>query len=215
MNGGLNRYQGPMVGVGSGLTASSMYSAQTDFGENVNGKINGQAPLMDVNDIIGGDGGNGGKVNVNGNVVDENALNQLSQRHLQTQEKRLKNLDKVENSNVKKLNARMPSSWKRDGIKIDESEIIDINASDIRPKNWHQTYEIDDIMKRERKMISTKRYNPETGKVETINKFTKNQLRKHQINTLAYEAQEMELKMAMNKSAQYKTKAETQAKYGW
>lgn len=44
---------------------------------------------------------------------------------------------------------------------------------------------------------------------------TKNQNRKHQINSLAFSAAESELELLEARGRQYKTKAETQAKYGW
>ena len=82
-------------------------------------------------------------------------------------------------------------------------------------KEWLPAFEIDDITRQEIKVVPTNTYNPETGKVEAVTKYTKTQRRKHQINTLAYEAQEKALQLAMRRAANYKTKAETQAKYGW
>merc|ERR1712228_1125484 len=82
-------------------------------------------------------------------------------------------------------------------------------------KEWLPAFEIDDITRQEIKVVPTNTYNPETGKVEAVTKYTKTQRRKHQINTLAYESQEKALQLAMRRAANYKTKAETQAKYGW
>merc|ERR1712087_573797 len=100
-----------------------------------------------------------------------------------------------------------------------ETEIISISQRDdlLRRDSaeWRRTFEIDDITRSEIKIIPTRAYNRETGKLETVKKYTKTQRKKHQINTLAIEAQEKALQLAMRRSAAYKTKAETQAKYGW
>ena len=100
----------------------------------------------------------------------------------------------------------------------EDENVITISRSDHLLKDqaaWRRTFEIDDITRDEIKVVPTKSYNRETGQIEQVAKYTKTQRRKHQINTLAYEAQEKALQLAMRKSAAYKTKAETQAKYGW
>lgn len=89
-------------------------------------------------------------------------------------------------------------------------DLLKRDANEIR-----RTFEIDDIVREEIKVVPTNTYNAETGKIESVSKYTKTQRKKHQINTLAYEAQEKALQLAMRRSASYKTKAETQAKYGW
>lgn len=99
-----------------------------------------------------------------------------------------------------------------------DDEVVTISRSDHLLKDqasWRRTFEIDDITRDEIKVVATKSYNRETGQLEQVAKYTKTQRRKHQINTLAYEAQEKALQLAMRRSAAYKTKAETQAKYGW
>lgn len=104
------------------------------------------------------------------------------------------------------------------GIRNDDDSVITISRSDHLLKDqaeWRRTFEIDDITRDEIKVVPTKSYNRETGEIEQVAKYTKTQRRKHQINTLAYEAQEKALQLAMRKSAAYKTKAQTQAKYGW
>ncbi len=64
-------------------------------------------------------------------------------------------------------------------------------------------------------MIPSVRYNPSTGQSETTYKPSKLQKRKHQLNSLAYTAAERELELMDRKGHALKTKAQTQAKYGW
>ena len=58
-------------------------------------------------------------------------------------------------------------------------------------------------------------YNRKTGGLETTFKANKMQKRKHQINSLAAEAAERSVEFAQRRGSNFKTKAETQAKYGW
>eukprot|EP01084_Bolivina_argentea_P215503 365871_1 len=126
--------------------------------------------------------------------------------------------EKDKNDRIKYLREQFKESKnvkKRDND--DNDEIIDISHNELigNKKPWMRSFEIDDITKQDITHVSTNTYNPKTGMVEAVKKYTKTQKRKHQINTLAYEAQEKALQLAMQKSASYKTKAETQAKYGW
>lgn len=76
---------------------------------------------------------------------------------------------------------------------FDSEDIITVSQSEHllkKEKEWRRTFEIDDITKEEIKVVPTNTYNRETGKVEGVTKYTKTQKKKHQINTLAYEAQE-------------------------
>ena len=63
--------------------------------------------------------------------------------------------------------------------------------------------------------VGAKFYNTQTGKTETTYKPSGQQKRKHQINQLAYQAKLQNLELLSKRSAGYKTKAQTHAKYGW
>ena len=58
-------------------------------------------------------------------------------------------------------------------------------------------------------------YNTQTGQTTTTTRATKTQKRKHQINSLAIAAAERELELMEKRGRATKTKAETNAKYGW
>ena len=59
-------------------------------------------------------------------------------------------------------------------------------------------------------------YNPRTGTTSaSAHGPTKLQRRKHQINSLATAAAERELELMDKKGQSLRTKAQTQAKYGW
>ena len=58
-------------------------------------------------------------------------------------------------------------------------------------------------------------YNTQTGQITTTTRATKTQKRKHQINSLAIAAAERELELMEKRGRATKTKAETNAKYGW
>ena len=63
--------------------------------------------------------------------------------------------------------------------------------------------------------IAHVQYDVSTGETSTVYKPTKVQKRKHQINSLAHAAVERELELMEAKGNALKTKAQTQAKYGW
>ena len=132
---------------------------------------------------------------------------------------------KIEETNLEKKESK-PIEIKNTSSSInnlktvnENDKIINISQRDDllkRDKNEiKRTFEIDDIVREEIKIVPTNTYNRITGEIESVSKYTKTQKKKHQINTLAYEAQEKALQLAMRRSASYKTKAETQAKYGW
>lgn len=130
--------------------------------------------------------------------------------------KKSKNKNKNKNKNINmKINNddNIPEEWRKE---MENANVIDINGNDMSDiDEWRRTFEIDDIAKQELKAIPTRTWNPKTGTIENVSKYTKTQKRKHQINTLAYECQEKQLQYQMGKTAAFKTKAETQAKYGW
>lgn len=63
--------------------------------------------------------------------------------------------------------------------------------------------------------IASVAYDASSGETHTVFKPSKVQKRKHQINSLAYSAAERELELMEKKGQSLKTKAQTQAKYGW
>eukprot|EP01083_Nonionella_stella_P049365 131586_1 len=154
-------------------------------------------------------------VKVNNDVLDNNTASAMykvddNNNYLVTQDVQEEHVDYSDYSHTKQ------------GVdKQEDDEIITISQSrdllhnENGQKPWLPTFEMDDITREDIKIIPTNSFNPETGKVERVKKYTKIQRRKHQINTLAIEAQEKALQLAMRRSSSYKTKAETQAKYGW
>lgn len=75
----------------------------------------------------------------------------------------------------------------------------------------------DDTRYREQKQrqqeLQTMFGNPNGDKM--VAQPTKNNSRKHQINSLMFSAAESELELLESRGRQSKSKAETQAKYGW
>ena len=63
--------------------------------------------------------------------------------------------------------------------------------------------------------VSAQFYNTTTGQTTTVTKASRTQKRKHQINSLAITAAEREIELLEKKGRATKTKAETNAKYGW
>ena len=63
--------------------------------------------------------------------------------------------------------------------------------------------------------IAANSWNRSTGAVEQQYTASVMQKRKHQINSLAAEAAERSVEFAQRRGSNFKTKAETQAKYGW
>lgn len=58
-------------------------------------------------------------------------------------------------------------------------------------------------------------YNSASGESQMVYQPSKTQKRKHQINSLAFTAAERELELMERRGQSMKTKAQTQAKYGW
>lgn len=63
--------------------------------------------------------------------------------------------------------------------------------------------------------VTSQFWNARTGKFQTNLKPTKLHKRKHQINQLAHEAAAREFELAKKRAHGYKTRRETQLKYGW
>jgi hypothetical protein len=102
-----------------------------------------------------------------------------------------------------------------------ESQLLNGNFDAIDEIETKQVMEVEGIgswdsskyeKQREREQEIQKSYNLTTG---AISQPTKMQNRKHQINSLAFQAAKMELQMLESKGARMKTKYETQSKYGW
>lgn len=63
--------------------------------------------------------------------------------------------------------------------------------------------------------ITAKFFNRSTGAIETTYQPNKLHKRKHQINSLAADCAASSIELAQRRSSGFKTKQETQAKYGW
>ena len=117
---------------------------------------------------------------------------------------------KVGNGKFKRLT--MEQEFKNNEL---TGNILSINENNLNKKEWRPTYEMNDVLNQPKLEIKTRQWDPEKKEFITIKKYTKTQRKKHQINVLAHQAQEMALKLMQRRNASYKTKAETQAKYAW
>ena len=93
---------------------------------------------------------------------------------------------------------------------VDTAKIVEIEASQ---EPWDSS-KYGEQQKREMQLQSVFNFGQKGGE-KLISQPTKVQSRKHQINSLALHAAEMELELMEARGARSKTKSETQAKYGW
>jgi len=63
--------------------------------------------------------------------------------------------------------------------------------------------------------VHTQMYNPATGETEIVRSVSRGAKRKHHINSLASEAVSRELELMEKRGAALRSKAQTNAKYGW
>ena len=98
---------------------------------------------------------------------------------------------------------------------VDASKVVSISQDtlkrSIRPANEYAIAPKD----AEEVKVTAKFFNRSTGGIETSYQPSKLQKRKHQINSLAAECAANSVELAQRRSAGFKTKQETQAKYGW
>ncbi len=82
------------------------------------------------------------------------------------------------------------------------------------PSEWDNRMYAEQL-KREAELKSIFCQSADGGSKGMLSQPTKVQSKKHQINSLAFSAAQMELDLLDAKGARLKTKSETQAKYGW
>lgn len=103
-----------------------------------------------------------------------------------------------------------------------EAELLNGNINIIEDKSYvvsgHSSWDKNKYLERqknEEQVNSIYHFGGTNGGTKIIAQPTRLQNRKHQINSLAMAAANVELEMMEAKGARNKTKAETQAKYGW
>ena len=98
---------------------------------------------------------------------------------------------------------------------VDASKVISISQDTlkraIRPATEYAIAPKD----AEEVKVTAKFFNRSTGSMETTYQPNKLHKRKHQINSLAAECAANSIELAQRRGAGFKTKQETQAKYGW
>ena len=100
---------------------------------------------------------------------------------------------------------------------VGTSEVIEVSQEQVKramPK-FDPTLYTQKPPDEEEVAIKAKFYNRSTGTFETTFKSSSIHKRKHQINSLAIAAAERELELMEKRGRATKTKAETNAKYGW
>ena len=98
-------------------------------------------------------------------------------------------------------------------LRGDVTGAMDLSGSSMKEVKQDTTW--DDSRYREQKQKEAEMQKMFGGSNSMIAQPTKNQNRKHQINSLVYSAAQSELELLEARARQGKTKSETQAKYGW
>jgi len=96
-------------------------------------------------------------------------------------------------------------------------KIIDVNAATLQKRTLKEELEakLNETVSPQNIKIEAKFWNPRAGDVQTVYQPGKLQKRKHQINSLAFQAQAMEVEVAKTKARGLRTRQQSMAKYGW
>lgn len=98
----------------------------------------------------------------------------------------------------------------------DDAHVVELNGDDMRNTNWEASMaSAPPQPKREKVEVVSKVWDSRKGQAVVTSEPSHMQKRKHQINSLAYQAKQMAADLATRSGAGHKTKAQTYSKYGW
>eukprot|EP01083_Nonionella_stella_P038304 104234_1 len=96
------------------------------------------------------------------------------------------------------------------------SNVIDVNASDLNDGSFEANRFRDfDSKPKTENVVRANFWDAKEGKAIESSKPSRVHKRKHQINSLAFQAQERELELMKMRAKNFRTKRESMAKYGW